>query len=321
VTIEVGYLQGDGSAPEHSAHLMRQIHASITTEGVAKTNGNDDLLVTQDTGANRKVKVAKGVAFVEGDTVADQGLYSFVSDAAETINIDPSDPTNPRIDIIVAQVSDTFYGDPADEGTLIAITGTPDPAPDPPATPDSALLLAQVDVAAGATVITNADITDERTRMGGGGGGETGTLRATVVLSADQTIGHGADQTINWDAALEDVGDWWSNSNPSRLTAPRDCVVIAGVQIGWDTGANGGERRGVKITENAAHTKRAHDQEVMDSNTWPTGSAPVQGCTMRPLKMVAGEYLEARAFQDRPSLDLDIIADSGETFFWILVVG
>lgn len=319
MTIEVAYLQGDGSAPEHSAKLMRQVQASLTSEGVGKTNGADDLLVTQDTGSNMKVQVKKGVAMIQGDDVADQGLYGFVSDATVTKDIDASDPTDDRIDIVVAQVRDNFYGVSGDDGRIFVVTGTPDPAPDPPATPDSCLLLAYVTVGNGVTQITNADIEDARVTMGGvGGGGKT--LRASLAIGGSNfPVANDVDVPVEWDAVIEDVGGWYAGGNPTRLTAPVDAIVIAGVEIAWGAD-NGGDRRGVKITQGSGHLKRAHDQQVVPDNTFSSDQGPVQSVTTRPTQVTAGDYFEVRAFQNSGG-SLNIANDSGESFFWIVVIG
>ncbi len=319
MTIEVAYLQGDGTGPEHSAHLMRQIQASLSSAGVGKTNGADDLLVTQDTGSNMKIKAAKGVAMVQGTDVADQGLYGFMMDASVTKDIAASDPSDDRIDAVVAQVRDTFYGGAADDGRIQVITGTPDPAPDPPDIPDSSLLLAYVSVGAGVTQITNADISDERVVMGGvGGGGKT--LRASLGIGGSNfPVPNNVDTSIQWDSVIEDVGTWYDVAHPTRLTAPVDCIVIAGVQIAWGADT-GGDRRGVKITQGNGQLKRAHDQGIQPNGGWDADNGPVSGVVSRPLNMSAGDYIEARAYQNSGG-SLNIANDNGESVFWVVVIG
>src|SRR6185503_4284642 len=73
-----------------------------------------------------------------------------------------SEPTDDRIDIVVAQITDTVYGGGSDEWTLEYIQGTADVSPVAPDVPDDALLLAEVAVGNGVTAIPDSDITDMR---------------------------------------------------------------------------------------------------------------------------------------------------------------
>ena len=112
------------------------------------------------------VDIAKGRAFVQGDQSEWQGHYGIRNDATVNKAIAASDPTNPRKDRVIAQVYDSVdIGGAEDKYVLEVLTGTPAPTPSPPALPDDALDLAIVDVAASATTITNANITDQRTQI------------------------------------------------------------------------------------------------------------------------------------------------------------
>ena len=72
----------------------------------------------------------------------------------ETLTLAAADPVDPRIDVITANR----------DGTLLVVTGTPAPSPVAPAIPGTAISLAEVDVAALAVLVVNADITDTRRR-------------------------------------------------------------------------------------------------------------------------------------------------------------
>jgi hypothetical protein len=76
-----------------------------------------------------------------------------------TVPIDPADVTNPRIDLIVHQVTDTAIGDGSSQAVVRAITGTPAASPVVPSLPTGAIPLARVAVAAGATQVVSANIT------------------------------------------------------------------------------------------------------------------------------------------------------------------
>lgn len=92
---------------------------------------------------------------------AGSGVYLFGVMAQETLTIATASGSNPRIDIVVAQVND--LGTSGSNCTVAVITGTPAASPTPPATPSASLLLAQVLVPTSATSIVSGDITDKRT--------------------------------------------------------------------------------------------------------------------------------------------------------------
>lgn len=105
------------------------------------------------TGMN--VKVKSGQALVRG--------HYYDSTGTETITIPVADSTNPRIDRVVLRLDPT-----ANSILLHVIQGTPNVSPSAPALTqtDGALYdlpLAQVYVAANATIIAPGNVTDERT--------------------------------------------------------------------------------------------------------------------------------------------------------------
>lgn len=167
-------------AGSHSAKAFRQANAGqlaspvqtlaagtqITTAGGGHgVVGNGDLLVTQrGAGINRSVDVAKGYAFITGTSSLAQGVYGFANDATVNLPLAVADATNPRIDVIVAQVRDnTEDASGSDDARLFAVTGTPAASPAVPTIPAGSLVLAHVSVPANDTTIDNAQITDKRT--------------------------------------------------------------------------------------------------------------------------------------------------------------
>lgn len=141
---------------------------SITTAGGAHgVVGAADLTVTQrGAGANMSVDVSVGRAIIrstEASSLA-AGAYTFLNDATVNVVIAAADPTNPRIDLVIAQVRDSNYSGASTDARLTVVTGTPAGVPVTPTVPDSCIVLAQVAVAALAASIVNANITDKRTR-------------------------------------------------------------------------------------------------------------------------------------------------------------
>lgn len=125
-----------------------------------------DLLVTQQPTPTMNVDVAAGSAFVRNDLATHGGTYHVYNDATATVAVAASDPTNPRDDLVVAVVRDSQYFGGTDAWALEVLTGTAAATPADPAIPTdgSYLRLARVRVAAGATSITDANITDLRPR-------------------------------------------------------------------------------------------------------------------------------------------------------------
>lgn len=132
------------------------------TEGVADYSA---MVVAQSGTPAMSVQVSAGHAIILGSQTATQGFYIAYNDAAATVALAAADPSQARIDRICVVVQDAFYGGTANNQVIFeAITGTPSGSPVPPSEPANALTLATVTVAAGATSITNANITDTRTR-------------------------------------------------------------------------------------------------------------------------------------------------------------
>lgn len=170
---------------DHDADLFRQMLRALlggppedVPAGVGTTrmlgahgvSGPTAMKVTANGTPNMTVKVAPGGAFVTGTEAAGQGTYYANSQSIETLTIATANATNPRRDIIVAKVEDSDYGGSTQEWSLAVVQGTAAASPADPSLPANALALARVTVGAGATSITNGDITDLRTRAAALGG-------------------------------------------------------------------------------------------------------------------------------------------------------
>ena len=152
----------------YSAKTVRQMMALLGTEGVV---GNGYAVTQRGAGADMSIDVSPGSAFVVGDDETGQGTYLCVSTASRNVPVLAADPSNPRIDIVCVTVRDSVAGGASDDDfTVQVIAGTPAGAPSVPATPDSAIKVAEIAVGTGVTSILNADITDTR------GARATGTL-------------------------------------------------------------------------------------------------------------------------------------------------
>jgi len=147
----------NGSHPAENDRLSMQ--SIIATTGII---GTSSLAVTQPAAPGLAVQVAAGWGAIVGNYQANMGVYQFYNDAATQLSVTTADPTNPRIDRVVVTVNDSYYTGATNNVTFTVVAGTPAGSPTAPATPTNSISLATIAVAAGATSILNANITDTR---------------------------------------------------------------------------------------------------------------------------------------------------------------
>lgn len=169
--------------------LMNPAGAPVSGAAYGVGQGSGELLVTQNGTPNMSVNVAAGHVWIDGTESATQGAYHGYNDATKNLVIAASDPTNPRKDLVIAKVQDAAYSGAVNAWTLAVVTGTPAASPAEPAVPANAVVLAMVNVAALASTITNANITDRRRRACGLGG-------ITVCTAATRPAAPYIGQTI-----------------------------------------------------------------------------------------------------------------------------
>jgi hypothetical protein len=153
------WLQNGSHTAENDRLTANQIVWALT--GVRRTN---DLKVSQSGTPAMSVSIAAGWAIILGDYTTNMGAYSVYNDAAVSGTITTADATNPRIDRVCLTVADSAYTGSTNTVTVNVVAGTPAGSPTAPATPVNSISLATVAVAAGATTIVNANITDTRVR-------------------------------------------------------------------------------------------------------------------------------------------------------------
>lgn len=138
----------------------------LTTQGLWRTTGilsATDLAVTQNSPTGMSVLVASGWANIVGNFQTNMGAYQAYNDASTALTITPSNPSNPRIDLVCITVSDAFYTGSLNTVAFNVVAGTPAVSPVVPSTPTNSIALARIAVGAGVTSIVNANITDVRT--------------------------------------------------------------------------------------------------------------------------------------------------------------
>jgi hypothetical protein len=140
----------------YTADSFAEYFRSFLTSGIK--NGGTNLEVEQQVAANMSVRINKGIALIQG--------YYYSNNAYTTLTIATADTVNPRIDRVILRLN---INDGTRSIVLAVLTGTPAGSPTAPAletdfvgTGIFELSLAQIAIAAGATTITTANITDER---------------------------------------------------------------------------------------------------------------------------------------------------------------
>lgn len=148
----------------------------LLTKGVGTRNLTGLQVVQRAAGANMSVDVSTGAIFVEKDSI--MGYTGWVSTSAKNVSVTAADPSNPRVDRVVAYIDLSSISTAVTNNTgalkFAAVAGTP--AGSPTAPNDAAVQtavgagnpfvdLAELAVAAADTSIATADITDKRVAM------------------------------------------------------------------------------------------------------------------------------------------------------------
>jgi hypothetical protein len=149
----------------NAGDYRRLLDALFIRDGVISAG---DLAVTQNSPTGMSVLVARGIGIVLGTEDVNQALYAIPNDAAAAVVIPAADPTNDRIDLVGIRIRDDEYSGVSHVADLFVVEGTPAGSPVAPTAPDNFLELARIAVAANASSITNANITDTRERVASG---------------------------------------------------------------------------------------------------------------------------------------------------------
>jgi hypothetical protein len=220
-----------GSYPAQYDRLTAQ--ALWATTGII---GSTSLAVTQNSPAGMSVRIALGWAAIVGTTTTNMGVYTVFNDATTVATITAADFTNPRIDLVCVTVRDAFYSGANNDVIFNVVAGTPAGSPVAPATPANSIALATVAVAANASTIVTADITDVRVEVttnlsgdissvtaGAGltGGGSSGAVTLAASVATNPQTG------TTYTLALADNGKLvtLANASPVAVTIPLNSSV------------------------------------------------------------------------------------------------
>lgn len=270
---------------DHTAVGDRQFVESVF-EGRSGVLASGSLAVTQNGTPNMSVNVAAGKAIIAGTENALQGSYHVWNDATKNLVIAASDPTNPRIDLIVAKVEDASYSGVTNAWSLAVVTGTPAASPVAPTAPANSITLAQVSVLAAASSITTARITDTRIFA-------HRVPSVMAIRNSDWTVADSAGRV----AIQYNSSDLWDtdgfhdpSTNNTRITIPAGLggLYLITASASWDATA-AGVRQIVVETSNSGF----YGDNVQSGN-----ATALRQLVSDVARLSAGEYLECKAFQN-----------------------
>ena len=254
------------------AEHFAKYFSRLVGDGVfAKTSNS--LQVFQASTANMSVVVAPGGSWIEG--------YTYDNDSDLSLTIRPADGSLDRIDIVVNQWSSVDR-----QIKTVVKTGTPAIKPVPPSVQRSAdykeLKLAEIRVPAGATKITQPDITDYRANTAVCGW-VTGLLTQvdTSTLFEQWRVAYEEEyrKTTDYLAAQKAAWDTFFKSVQLDLILPVPSIDKAGFCVRVNSAGTGYEL--VKT--------RLEYSRILRADSWEGSSAPyVQSVSIEELESLQG---------------------------------
>jgi hypothetical protein len=126
--------------------------------------------------------------------------------------------------------------------------------------------------------------------------GDGAAVRCALVnLTADESVANTTTTAIPWDAAVEDIGGFWSGANPTRLTVPAGVSRVRLIaNIDWDSNTAG--KRISWIDKNGAPYvgRPLIEQQAVSASSSNTR----QNASTGPIAVTPGDYFELKVFQN-----------------------
>lgn len=169
----------------HTAQGDRLVTSSLVCEEGVSLSYADSLKVTPAVAALTS-SVEIGSAFIDGTSVANQGMYHVFNDASKTLTHNPGHISFSRYDLIIARVRDSQYSGLDDDWILEVVEGTAAAVPAVPSVADPSWIpLSRVLITSGmAGTIPSGNYLDLRTPFISCNGGTPDT----VIYTADDTF-------------------------------------------------------------------------------------------------------------------------------------
>lgn len=297
---------------------LRQAFAGVVCSGGIVDR--DSLLVTTG-GAGLDLSIAEGSAFIVGDDDApDQGVYSVRNDGAAVITAAAADPSNPRIDRVVATVRDSDYGGVDDDWIIQIITGTPTIGATlanlagSPAEPDNSITLAYVLVPTSfAGPFVNAThILDMRSRFIQCG---ENSLRFTRwARTTNQTFGDGSESILTYPSGPfgTALGNDWLTQSSGVMTMRRTGLILVRAGVAWAPHADALRRR-TRIEINGA----VDEANAVSGPALNSGAQRTAQSVTWVGAVAAGETISVQCVQNSGvSLDVQLAAFSITELGW-----
>lgn len=216
-------------------------------EGVAIKDGNELQLATNSSGL--EIRVHEGGAFINSNySPAPQGMYHVYNDELVVLTAPAADPSNPRIDTVVAHVLDAQFEVGTTAWALEIWEGTPTAGAnlsnlngaDTSAGTDTAIILGYVFIdTADAGPLTSGDFLDARVpyeRCGTGGS----VISTRWSRTSSQGIPNNTTTTVAYSTneGTDSPSGYWSHS-AGVTTILKDGAYLVIGQIDWAANATG----------------------------------------------------------------------------------
>lgn len=199
---------------------VRTSSSTLISRGGVALGTSGRLGVVQTGTPSMGVQVFSGIVYVPGTEALTQGVYCCVTDGGTTLSVTTAHGTLPRVDSVIARVYDSQYSGTDNRWALEVIAGTPAASPSEPALPNNSVRLANINVAAAVTSITNANILDKRQYMAAAGGIiPIGSQADRDALTSIVFSGQPVFRTDTGNLEILWNGQWWVRSPQQVLIA------------------------------------------------------------------------------------------------------
>lgn len=116
--------------------------------------------------------------------------------------------------------------------------------------------------------------------------------RALVIRNTDFAVSNDTFTAVPWEAADYDTSNIWSSGNPTRLTCPRDGLVVLKANCSWDINSSGVRR--ILSNRNAGGFFGMLDVSQSGFGT----QYNLQNAVSAPVEVQEGDYFELFAWQN-----------------------